>query len=147
MIPLTVRFCQLRLTATKLMLSAVVAAMASLTVFTPSAKAADNQTVDTWIDQSLTILVAYHIPGSFSGIHRNLMRESSGNQYAINLWDSNARAGHPSKGLMQVIEPTFEAYHVDGTSWDIYDPIANITAACNYAAHVYGSIDNVNGPY
>jgi SLT domain-containing protein len=48
---------------------------------------------------------------------------------------------------MQVIDPTFAAYHVDGTSWDIYDPVANIAAACNYAAHRYGSIDNVFGAY
>jgi SLT domain-containing protein len=53
----------------------------------------------------------------------------------------------PSKGLMQVIDPTFHAYHVDGTSWDIYNPVANITAACNYAAHRYGSIDNVYSAY
>ncbi|MEU6576067.1 transglycosylase SLT domain-containing protein, partial [Streptomyces sp. NPDC046805] len=53
----------------------------------------------------------------------------------------------PSKGLLQVINPTFNAYHVSGTSWNIYDPVANITAACNYAAARYGTIDNVNGAY
>ena len=55
--------------------------------------------------------------------------------------------GIPSKGLLQVIDPTFKAYHVAGTSWNIYDPVANITAAANYAAHRYGSIDNVNCAY
>jgi hydroxymethylpyrimidine pyrophosphatase-like HAD family hydrolase len=34
-----------------------------------------------------------------------------------------------------------------GTAYDPFDPVANITAACNYAAARYGSIDNVNGPY
>ncbi|MET7313492.1 transglycosylase SLT domain-containing protein, partial [Streptomyces sp. NPDC005134] len=29
----------------------------------------------------------------------------------------------------------------------IYDPVANITASANYAAHRYGSIDNVNSAY
>lgn len=87
------------------------------------------------------------IPGTYDGIYRNIMRESSGNPQAINGWDSNAAAGTPSKGLLQVIDPTFQAYHVPGTSMDSYDPVANITAACNYAAAVYGSIDNVNGPY
>ena len=48
---------------------------------------------------------------------------------------------------LQVIDPTFQAYHVSGTSWDPYDPVANITAACNYAAQRYGSIDNVWGAY
>ncbi|MFF3145277.1 transglycosylase SLT domain-containing protein, partial [Streptomyces sp. NPDC057927] len=81
------------------------------------------------------------------GIHRNIMRESSGDPWAINNWDSNAAAGTPSKGLLQVIPPTFKAYHVPGTSWNIYDPVANITAAANYAADKYGSMDNVNSAY
>ncbi|MFD1659040.1 LysM peptidoglycan-binding domain-containing protein [Streptomyces caeni] len=103
--------------------------------------------LDGWIKQSLAVMAKNGIPGSYNGIYRNIMRESSGNPKAINLWDSNAAAGHPSKGLLQVIQPTFDTYHVPGTSWDIYDPVANITAACNYAYHRYGSIDNVNGPY
>ena len=70
-----------------------------------------------------------------------------GNPNAINNWDINAINGVPSKGLLQVIEPTFEAYHVAGTSWNAYDPVANITAACNYAADRYGSMDNVNRAY
>lgn len=64
--------------------------------------------------------------------------ESGGNQYAINNWDINAQRGDPSRGLMQVIGSTFARYHVAGTSWDIYDPLANIAAAINYAEHVYG---------
>jgi hypothetical protein len=100
-----------------------------------------------WINQSLSIMAAHAIPGTYDGIYRNLMRESSGNPSAINNWDSNAAAGIPSKGLMQMIDPTFQAYHVPGTSMNIFDPVANITAACNYAAAKYGSIDNVNGAY
>ncbi|MBF6299033.1 transglycosylase SLT domain-containing protein [Nocardia amamiensis] len=103
--------------------------------------------LDGWIRQALDIMAANNIPGSYNGIHRNIIRESSGNPQAINLWDSNAAAGIPSKGLLQVIDPTFRAYHVEGTSWDIWDPVANIVAACNYAAHRYGSMDNVNSAY
>ncbi|NKQ26829.1 transglycosylase SLT domain-containing protein [Streptomyces galbus] len=103
--------------------------------------------LDGWIRESLAIMAQKGIPGSYDGIYRNVMRESSGNPNAINLWDSNAVAGTPSKGLLQVIDPTFAAYHVEGTSWDPYDPVANITAACNYAADRYGSIDNVFGAY
>lgn len=106
-----------------------------------------GNTLDGWIKQSLAIMRQHNIPGSYSGLHRNIMRESSGNPQAINLWDINARNGIPSKGLLQVIDPTFRAYHVPGTSWNIYDPVANITAACNYAAHRYGSMDNVNSAY
>ncbi|MEU6403641.1 transglycosylase SLT domain-containing protein [Streptomyces sp. NPDC046985] len=104
-------------------------------------------TLDGWIRASLAVMAQKHIPGTYNGIYRNVIRESSGNPRAINLWDSNARAGIPSKGLLQVIQPTFTTYHVNGTSWDIYDPVANITAACNYAAHRYGTIDNVHGAY
>jgi len=106
-----------------------------------------SDNLDGWIRESLAIMREHGIPGSYNGIYRNVMRESSGNPKAINLWDSNAAKGIPSKGLLQVIQPTFDAYHVPGTSYDIYDPVANITAACNYAADRYGSIDNVNGPY
>ncbi|MFD9003951.1 transglycosylase SLT domain-containing protein [Streptomyces sp. NPDC059582] len=103
--------------------------------------------LDGWIRQSLDIMKSRGIPGSYNGLHRNIMRESSGNPMAINGWDVNAVNGIPSKGLLQVIQPTFNAYHVPGTSWNIYDPVANITAAANYAAHKYGSMDNVNSAY
>ena len=103
--------------------------------------------LDGWIRQALAIMNTKDIPGSYSGLHRNIMRESSGNPNAINGWDINAVNGVPSKGLLQVIQPTFNAYHVAGTSRNIYDPVANITAAANYAAHRYGSIDNVNSAY
>ncbi|MBZ6475267.1 transglycosylase SLT domain-containing protein, partial [Streptomyces griseocarneus] len=106
---------------------------------------ADN--LDGWISESLDVLRAKGIPASYEGIKRNIMRESTGNPRAINDWDVNAVNGVPSKGLLQIIDPTFKAYHVEGTSWDIYDPVANITASCNYAADKYGSMDNVNSAY
>ncbi|CAL9589609.1 transglycosylase SLT domain-containing protein [Streptomyces pilosus] len=106
-----------------------------------------SNTLDGWIRESLSIMKKHGIPGSYEGIHRNIMRESSGNPKAINLWDINAQNGIPSKGLLQVIPPTFEAYHVPGTSKNIYDPVANITAACNYAADKYGTMDNVDSAY
>ncbi len=103
--------------------------------------------LDGWIRQSLDIMRAKGIPGSYEGLHRNILRESSGNPNAINGWDINAINGTPSIGLLQVIKPTFDAYHVEGTSTNIYDPVANITAAANYAADRYGSMDNVNSAY
>jgi LysM repeat protein len=103
--------------------------------------------LDGWIRESLDVMAQQGIPGTYDGIHRNILRESSGNPQAMNNWDSNAVAGTPSKGLLQVIDPTFTAYHVPGTSLDPFDPVANITAACNYAADRYGSIDNVFGAY
>jgi LysM repeat protein len=114
---------------------------------TPAAAKTYTNDLDGWIKEALDIMAQHGIPGSYDGIYRNVMRESSGNPQAINNWDSNAAAGTPSKGLLQTIDPTFNAYHVPGTSTDPFDPVANIVAACNYAADRYGSIDNVNGPY
>ncbi|MGW2065525.1 transglycosylase SLT domain-containing protein [Streptomyces sp. NBC_01724] len=133
------------------MVAAGAAVMAGTVVSAPAASAAtparSGGNVDAWINQSLQIMREKGIPGTYEGIRKNLMRESSGNPNAINNWDSNAAKGIPSKGLLQVIDPTFKTYHVPGTSQNIYDPVANITAACNYAAHRYGSIDNVNSAY
>ncbi|MFH9419455.1 transglycosylase SLT domain-containing protein [Streptomyces sp. NPDC017529] len=103
--------------------------------------------LDGWIKESLAIMKEKGIPGSYEGLHRNIMRESSGNPNVVNDWDINAKNGIPSKGLLQVIQPTFDAYHVEGTANDLTDPVANITAAANYAAHRYGSMDNVNSAY
>ncbi|MFE7136100.1 transglycosylase SLT domain-containing protein [Streptomyces sp. NPDC057638] len=103
--------------------------------------------LDGWIREALSIMKKEGIPGSYDGLHRNIMRESSGNPRAINNWDINAKNGVPSKGLLQVIQPTFNAYHVAGTPFDLYHPVSNIVAAANYAADRYGSIDNVFGAY
>jgi SLT domain-containing protein len=73
-----------------------------------------------------------------SNVLYQMQTESGGNPRAINLTDINAQMGDPSRGLMQVIESTFAAYHVPGTSMDIYDPLANIAAALNYARARYG---------
>ncbi|WP_431782223.1 transglycosylase SLT domain-containing protein [Streptomyces chumphonensis] len=104
-------------------------------------------TLDGWISEAMDIMDEHDIPGSYDRIKWNIMRESSGDPNAINDWDINARNGVPSIGLLQVIKPTFDAYHVEGTPRDQYDPVANIVAACNYAADRYGSIDNVWSAY
>ncbi|MEU9733644.1 transglycosylase SLT domain-containing protein [Streptomyces sp. NPDC048002] len=103
--------------------------------------------LDGWIKNALAIMDKHNIPGTYHGLYKNIMRESSGNPNAINNWDINAQNGVPSIGLLQVIKPTFDAYHVPGTAHSQYDPVANLTAAANYAADRYGSIDNVNSAY
>src|SRR6185437_14946821 len=77
-------------------------------------------------------------PGLLGNVLYQMQTESGGNPNAINLTDSNAAAGDPSRGLMQTIGSTFRAYHWPGTSNNIYDPLANIAAALNYARHRYG---------
>ncbi|MBC2901875.1 transglycosylase SLT domain-containing protein [Streptomyces cupreus] len=112
-----------------------------------AAKKTYANNLDGWIKEALDIMDKHNIPGTYNGLYRNIMRESSGNPNAINNWDINAQNGVPSIGLLQVIKPTFDAYHVPGTAWSQYDPVANLTAAANYAADRYGSIDNVNSAY
>lgn len=68
--------------------------------------------------------------------------ESSGNPNAINNWDINAQRGTPSKGLMQVIDPTFKSYARPGYDTDIWDPLSNILASIRYTVSRYGSLAN-----
>lgn len=81
-------------------------------------------------------------------MRRMRQEDSSGNLGAVNRTDSNARAGHPSVGLMQVIRGTYGTYHkrpqyhpsgpfVEGVNINPYD---NIWAGLNYGRHTYGSI-------
>ncbi|WP_231983097.1 transglycosylase SLT domain-containing protein [Nocardia sp. 852002-20019_SCH5090214] len=100
-----------------------------------------------WINQALQILAqnGYDVsridPGAIATI---IAHESSGNPHAINLWDSNAVAGHPSKGLMQTIDSTFNAYALPGHR-DIWNPVDNIIAGVRYSIDRYGSVSNVPG--
>lgn len=69
-----------------------------------------------------------------------MQTESGGNPNAINNWDINAINGTPSKGLMQVIDPTFRAYAMPGYDKNIYDPLSNMLASIQYAVSTYGSL-------
>lgn len=77
------------------------------------------------------------------GLYTLIMRESGGNPKSINNWDSNAKKGDPSRGLMQTIGGTFNAYRDKRLSNDIYDPVSNIVAGLNYIKSRYKSIFNV----
>lgn len=75
-------------------------------------------------------------------------RESASNspQYQVNNTDSNAVGAYQSdgsrfqcsRGGWQCIPQTFAAYHQAGTSYQIYDPVANVAASMNYIMAVYG---------
>ncbi|SDO47623.1 Transglycosylase SLT domain-containing protein [Nakamurella panacisegetis] len=71
--------------------------------------------------------------------------ESSGDPNAINRWDLNWQAGHPSEGLIQVIQPTFDTWHSPLLPNNLLNPAANLYAGLNYAIHTYGSIHNIPG--
>jgi hypothetical protein len=96
-----------------------------------------------WIAQAQAVLAAHgdHVP-SAGAITARAMTESSGNPNAVNNWDSNAAAGIPSKGLMQVIAPTFATYGLPGHN-DIMNPVDNIIAAVRYANATYGAFENI----
>lgn len=80
----------------------------------------------------------------FGPLSQIIQHESGGNPMAINLWDSNAAAGHPSKGLMQLIDENMKNHHLPGMD-NIYDPISNIAAGIKLIQHDYGTIYNVPG--
>ena len=92
-----------------------------------------------------TVVRALKMEGQYSeaNVKRTLYQmqtESGGNPRAINLWDSNAKKGIPSKGLMQCIDPTFKSYARPGFDKNIYDPLSNILASIRYAVSRYGSL-------
>lgn len=73
-----------------------------------------------------------------------VQHESGGNANAVNRWDSNAKAGHPSAGLMQMIQSTFMANAVKGHKvW--MNPIDQVAASIKYIERRYGSISRVPG--
>jgi hypothetical protein len=92
-----------------------------------------------WSGLMHAVLAHFGIPQLFGTFMTQMQTESGGNPRAINLWDSNARAGIPSQGLMQVIPPTFAAYAGPYVGRGIMDPLANIYAAVAYAISRYGA--------
>ena len=92
--------------------------------------------VARWAGLVRKVLAYEHLnPNYILDVLYQMQTESGGNPNAINLTDINAQRGDPSRGLMQTIMSTFLAYHWPGTSYNIYDPEANIAAALNYGAH------------
>lgn len=90
---------------------------------------------------------ALQMTGQYTAANLNLLlyqmkTESGGNPNAINNWDINAKRGTPSKGLMQVIDPTFRAYAYPGYNKNIWDPLSNMLAAIRYTLSRYGSLAN-----
>jgi phage-related protein/SLT domain-containing protein len=67
-----------------------------------------------------------------------MQAESGGDPMAMNMWDSNAKMGQASRGLMQVIPGTFEMYRDRDLPNNIFDPLANMVAAANYIKSRYG---------
>jgi len=94
------------------------------------------------IKQAMSML---NIPMQYlPGLETIAMNESTGDVNSINLWDSNAKAGHPSQGLFQTIPSTFAEFKVSGHD-NINNGLDNSLAAIRYMISRYGSISNVPG--
>ncbi|OLT38688.1 transglycosylase [Saccharomonospora sp. CUA-673] len=103
--------------------------------------------VEQWIKEAIKILQDNGIPVTEENIDQIwtiIEHESGGDPHAINDWDSNAAKGTPSKGLMQCIDPTFDAHAVPGHT-DIWDPVDNIVAGVAYTFDRYGSLEQHPG--
>lgn len=68
--------------------------------------------------------------GDVSHILNVIKHESGGRANAINLWDSNAKKGTPSKGILQFIDSTFRKYAMPGHT-DIWNPLDQLLAMFN----------------
>lgn len=98
--------------------------------------------VQQWTDlaeKALRLTNQYSV-SNLNALLMQMQHESGGNPNAINLWDSNAKKGIPSKGLMQVIDPTFRSYAMSPYDSNIYDPLSNMVAAIRYTVSRYGSL-------
>ncbi len=91
----------------------------------------------SWVRQAMGLTNA---PASwFAPLVALALHESGGRPNAINLWDSNARRGTPSKGLFQTIDSTFRRHALPGLG-NIWNPVHNGAAAIRYIRSRYGSI-------
>ena len=107
---------------------------------------AGGGSVDQWIQAAAAAVGVPYNDAWRKGYETLTLRESSYAPNAVNTSDGNAVGptvadGHPqncSRGIAQCIPPTFAAFHVAGTSLEIYDPVANIAASMKYVMSNYG---------
>ncbi len=85
---------------------------------------------------------------NIDAIKSRAMQESGGDPNAVNNWDSNAKAGTPSKGLMQLIEGTWNANTTSkigqfAGNWS--DPVKSVGVASRYMKSRYGKVVGSTG--
>ena len=98
--------------------------------------------VERWRNVAIRALkmTGQYSTSNLNALLNQMRTESNGNPNAVNNWDINAKNGTPSKGLLQVIDPTFRQYAMPGFNSNIYDPLSNILASIRYALSRYGSL-------
>jgi soluble lytic murein transglycosylase-like protein len=97
--------------------------------------------VTRWANLVSSVMTEQDISDRYlEGILAQIQQESFGNPKATNNWDSNAAAGDPSKGLLQVIGSTYETHAKKGFEHRKYQdvPYTNIYAALTYVQEAYG---------
>lgn len=100
--------------------------------------------VERWRNVAIRALkmTGQYSTANLNALLNQMRTESNGNPNAVNNWDINAKNGTPSKGLLQVIDPTFRQYAMPGFNSNIFDPLSNILASIRYALSRYGSLTN-----
>ena len=101
-----------------------------------------SEAFDGWWQAAVAIIPEM---APYKGIAAKVAEMESGfNPTVQNNWDSNAAAGHPSAGLMQFIQPTFEAYHHPGfDNW--MGAVDQLLAWWHYVNARYGGPMNIPG--
>lgn len=97
--------------------------------------------VKRWANLAAAVMREKRIPKRYlNGVLAQIQQESSGNPFAINNWDVNARNGTPSKGLLQIIAPTYRAHAKPGHRHIRYQtvPYTNLWASMEYVLDRYG---------
>lgn len=97
--------------------------------------------VTRWANVVREVMRELKIPDRYlEGILAQIQQESFGDPKAVNDWDSNAAAGDPSKGLLQVIGSTYKMHaKKDYRSLKYQDvPYTNLYAALKYVKVNYG---------
>jgi len=110
----------------------------------PAAPAAPTYTnnLDGWIKEARDVLAANGTKVAYNSPYQAAIREAGRNPTVVNGWDINAKNGIPSIGLLQVIQPTFNAHKLPGHD-NIKNPVDNIIAGVRYAEDRYGSMEKV----
>jgi Transglycosylase SLT domain len=106
----------------------------------PSGAKFDPQVL-RWANVTVKVMDELKIPRKYlPGILAQMQQESDGDPKAVNNWDGNAAAGTPSKGLLQVIAPTYRDHAKAGYTALKYQtvPYTNIYAALRYVKAAYG---------
>lgn len=79
----------------------------------------------------------YKSPAITEHMMKLAKRESNFDPKAVNNWDSNAQRGTPSKGMFQMIEPTFRANAKPGYT-NFSNPLHQAISDLQYIVRTYG---------